>query len=99
MSFGKPGCPPLRLADIVYQDGVWIRILKHISRVDWFQKVELVENSLPASTEWFSVEIDKYSIESSSTMIVKVRHVDIEGKPGFNPELLTELVRTLKTLC
>lgn len=65
----------------------------------WLQKTETREASLTTSTEWFSLDIDKQTDESSSSVTVKIGQVHIEVKPGFKPDLLTDVVRTLMTLC
>ena len=65
----------------------------------WMRKLDSTEASLPIATEWFSIDIDKKSEETSSPLVVKVGQVGIEVKPGFDPELLAHLVKTLITLC
>jgi hypothetical protein len=50
----------------------------------------------PAATRWLSVEIEDSEISLNQTsLLVKVGEATIEVKPGFDPALLCQLVRTL----
>ncbi|QGG47317.1 hypothetical protein [Heliorestis convoluta] len=48
-----------------------------------------------------SVEVGETSERDSlaSPLVIRVGQAVIEVKPGFDPALLTQVVRTLKTLC
>lgn len=65
----------------------------------WIRKLETTEIENPISTEWFSVDIDQQPAESTGSVVVKVWPMDVEVKPGFNPELLIDVVRTLTRIC
>ncbi len=65
----------------------------------WIRKFKSVVKNDNQSPKWLSVDIGdaaetKYSNNSLS---IKVGKVTIEVKPGFNPALLIEVVRTLET--
>ena len=50
----------------------------------------------PAATRWLSVEIeDSATTPDQTSLLVKVGEATIEVKPGFDPALLCQLVRTL----
>lgn len=65
----------------------------------WIRKFETTEIEVPTSTEWYSVDIDQQPAESNGSVVVKVGKMDVEVKPGFNPELLIDVVRTLTSIC
>jgi hypothetical protein len=50
----------------------------------------------PATTRWLSVEIEESTTTPDKvSLLVKVGEATIEVKPGFDPALLCQLVRTL----
>nr|WP_243137351.1 hypothetical protein [Heliorestis convoluta] len=53
------------------------------------------------NASWLSVEVGETSERDSlaSPLVIRVGQAVIEVKPGFDPALLTQVVRTLKTLC
>lgn len=65
----------------------------------WLRKFQATEIEAPTSTEWFSVDIDQPPAESTGSIVVKVGSMDVEVKPGFNPEVLIEVVKTLTRIC
>jgi transposase-like protein len=62
----------------------------------WLRK-EKASQEATTPTQWLPVEIGQES--SSDSLIVKVGAAKIEVAPGFNPELLSKIVRTLAQLC
>jgi len=59
--------------------------------------------SAAPSTQWLSLEVNASSpLETRNqqkTLLVKVGNATIEVSPGFDPELLTDAVRALSSLC
>jgi hypothetical protein len=65
----------------------------------WIRKLKSPDNIKNQSPKWFSVDIgDGAETTTSSSLSVKVGKATIEVKPGFNPSLLKEVVRTLEAL-
>lgn len=68
------------------------------------RKVEqpAAQSAAPA-TRWLSLEADASSPlktnSSQKTLLIKIGNATIELHPGFDPELLTEAVRALTSLC
>ncbi|GLG02802.1 hypothetical protein Alches_28440 [Alicyclobacillus hesperidum subsp. aegles] len=50
-----------------------------------------------SSTDWVAVQMDTST--DTGPLHVRIGQVEIEVKPGYNPELLRGVVRTLMTLC
>ena len=67
---------------------LWYWVRKHKTQLD---------ATLAKSTEWLSVEVSGQ--EPGSALLVRVGQANIEIKPGFDPVLLADVVRTLATLC
>jgi len=65
----------------------------------WLRKLKPEETAVRPSSNWLSVEVGKQSDESESSLLVRVGQATIEVKPGFNPALLSDVVRTLAVLC
>jgi len=52
------------------------------------------------STQWLPVEVSEgESMDQNNELVVRVGEASIEVKPGFDPALLSEIVRILVTLC
>jgi transposase-like protein len=65
----------------------------------WMRKFKATEPTGKTPTKWLSVEVDEQSYETISILLVRVGSAEIEVKPGYDPKLLKEVVRTLKALC
>jgi hypothetical protein len=65
----------------------------------WIKKIENTNSKPETPTKWVPVAMDEPSQELNETLMIKVGQASIEVKPGFNPSLLVDVVRTLKTLC
>jgi transposase-like protein len=51
-------------------------------------------------TQWLPVEVSEgEAMDQNNALVVKVGVASIEVKPGFDPALLAEIVRTLVPLC
>ncbi|MGI6227154.1 MAG: IS66 family insertion sequence element accessory protein TnpA [Peptococcales bacterium] len=62
----------------------------------WVRKLRSTNEPTMKSPQWLSVELDKpeASIQNNS-LIVRVGKVSIEVKSGFDPSLLSDVVKTL----
>ena len=60
----------------------------------WLRK----ENDLTAeeSQKWLSIDLSNESIQNS--LLLRVGKVEIEIRPGFDPKLLLDVVKTLSVL-
>lgn len=65
----------------------------------WLRKLEPKEPVVTPSPHWMSLEVSEQPDEAGSSLLVKIGQTSIEVKPGFNPTLFSQVVRTLKTLC
>jgi len=67
----------------------------------WLRKFKDRNGVTPGkSNRWLPVEISNQSfIEEDHTLLVKIGPANIEVKPGFDPALLSQIVRVLVTLC
>jgi len=66
----------------------------------WLRKYKTVDTSNEMPTQWMSVEIgDLEPSDQENRLLVRVGQATVEVKPGFNPELLSNVIRTLATLC
>lgn len=62
----------------------------------WLRRNETKQKS----TRWLPVEVAGQPTTSQhNTLLIKVGEASIEVKPGFNPDLLSETIRVLVTLC
>ncbi|MCL5290177.1 MAG: helix-turn-helix domain-containing protein [Firmicutes bacterium] len=67
----------------------------------WLRKHKNVDVPAVAPTQWLSVAIDRQNPGNTQedTLLVRLGHATIEVKPGFNPVLLSDVVRILAKLC
>jgi len=67
----------------------------------WLRRVKPADK--PAGlvpSKWVTVEIGSpATFATNNGLLVKVGKAIVEVKPGFNPALLTDVVRSLSTLC
>jgi hypothetical protein len=61
----------------------------------YLYKDKPLKQSTPPVTQWLSVEIEDSEVNQMPSLLVKVGVATIEVKPGFDPALLCQLVRTL----
>lgn len=67
----------------------------------WLKRIEGSKSKPKTNTQWVPVELDNSSDEQTKNeaLQIKVGLASIEVKPGFNPSLLVDVVKVLKTLC
>ena len=68
----------------------------------WMRKLQKVpEQQIPPAgrPQWVSLRLDESASDEASPLLAKVGAATIEVRAGFDPALLADLVRTLKTLC
>lgn len=66
----------------------------------WLRKLHSTDASTSMSSQWLSLEVgDPERSVWESAMLIKVGHATVEVKPGFDPTLLSDIVRTLAALC
>ncbi len=67
----------------------------------WLRKYKNRDGVSPGeSNRWLPVEISKQaSIEQGHALLVNVGPASIEVKPGFDPALLSQVVKVLVALC
>ncbi|MDI3312297.1 MAG: helix-turn-helix domain-containing protein, partial [Thermoanaerobacterium sp.] len=63
----------------------------------WVRKHKDIDAPDVAPTQWLSVEIEGQNLGNAqgSALLVRLGHATIEVKPGFNPILLSDVVRIL----
>lgn len=63
----------------------------------YLYKDKPLNQSTPHATRWLSVEIENVEVspDQMPSLLVKVGEATIVVKPGFDPALLCQLVRTL----
>ena len=66
----------------------------------WIRKFRSMEEKPTAkATQWLSVEVGEIrSCSHSNVLPIRVGKVTIEVRPGFDPNLLSDVVRTLAAL-
>jgi hypothetical protein len=67
----------------------------------WQRKLRLAEQETPATSkpQWLPVRVGESATAGASPIVVRIGAAAIEVRPGFEPSLLAEVVRALKTLC
>jgi len=65
------------------------------------KKLQPTEVQKPAirQPKWIPVHLDETSPDGSLSLLVKVGSATIEVRSGFDPSLLADVVRALKSLC
>jgi hypothetical protein len=62
----------------------------------WMRKFKGAESKTEPSTQWLSVDISDQVAEMEPGIFIRVKGVSVEIKPHFNPDLLLQVIRTLK---
>jgi len=67
----------------------------------WLRKHKNIDTPTMMPSQWLSVELGepKPSSAQGSALLVRVGQATVEVKPGFNPALLSDVVRILTALC
>src|SRR5690625_4978189 len=64
----------------------------------WLRKIENEKTHSASSSQWVPIAVN-HSYEAQNPLIVKVGLASIEVQPGYDPSLLADVVRTLRSLC
>ena len=71
-----------------------------INRKTYYYWLKKLSNEEAGATEWIALDLgEQPTDEQEPTLLVKVGSAVIEVKPGFNRNLLSEVVQTLQDLC
>ena len=63
----------------------------------WMRKLQNVEDS---TAQWIALDVHlQPAIKMDATLIVRIGSATIEVKPGFDRNLLSDVVQTLQALC
>lgn len=67
----------------------------------WLRKFKNASSAKPvsASVRWTSISTNEVPSLPSSSLILHLGPTRIELEPGFNPDLLLSVVKTLQPLC
>lgn len=66
----------------------------------WVKKLDPKKQlSSSTSSSWLPVSLEPTSHEPASQILIRVGRACIEVQPGFDPKLLSQVVRTLETSC
>lgn len=67
----------------------------------WMRKLKSAREQGPAARQpqWVSLRLAETASGSAAPILVKIGTATIEVRPGFDPTLLADVVRALKTLC
>ncbi|MEB3104068.1 IS66 family insertion sequence element accessory protein TnpA [Ferviditalea candida] len=66
----------------------------------WMKKLKRLEQEKSADQPlWLSVHVDEDTTIPSSSLLVTVGSATIEVRAGFEPSLLADVIKTLKTVC
>lgn len=65
----------------------------------WMRKIEGSKPKSKVSTQWAPVTLEESEDYQDEFIQIKVGAASIEVKPGFNPFLLAEVIKVLKTQC
>lgn len=67
----------------------------------WLRKHKNINKPTVMPSQWLSVELGELEPNSAQgiALLVRVGQATVEVKPGFNPALLSDVVRTLAALC
>ncbi|MCF8012227.1 MAG: helix-turn-helix domain-containing protein [Clostridiales bacterium] len=65
----------------------------------WLRKYTINEENIPSekSPQWLPVEVNEQSrtMDNDNLVLIRVGEASIEVKPGFDPALLSDVVRAL----
>lgn len=65
----------------------------------WLKKMDSPHSTQESSNKWVSLALEEPEEAFNETLQVKVGLASIEVQPGFNPSLLADVVKVLKTVC
>lgn len=61
----------------------------------WIKKLKSEEESKSPSNQWISIEMNEQNSVSSDELKVKIGEITLEVRAGFNPTLLSDVVKVL----
>jgi len=66
----------------------------------WHRQLRAEQDAPPVSaSHWVALRVADTASGSASPLLVRVGSATVEVHPGFDPALLADVVRTLKSLC
>ena len=67
----------------------------------WIKRIEVPKSRRTTSSQWVPVELEDSNAENTNNeaLQIKVGLASIEVNPGFNPSLLKDVIKVLKTMC
>jgi hypothetical protein len=65
----------------------------------WLYKIDSSDSSQKSNNKWIPIALEESDEQQNETLNIKVGSASIEVKPGFNPKLLAEVVKALKSVC
>jgi transposase-like protein len=67
----------------------------------WMAKLKKADRHAPSTTgpQWVALPIEETTAAEARPLVVRVGTVTVEVRPGFEPAVLADVVRTLKALC
>jgi hypothetical protein len=79
----------------------WCAMHQLLPRQLWYclRKFKATNKSVTPSSRWMAINVAKPFEEKVTTLHVRIGSAVIEVKSGYNPALLSDVVRTLQTLC
>jgi hypothetical protein len=66
----------------------------------WKKRLKLTQTPVTESaTKWLPLEMDDSIEQSKNKLIVRVGQAAVEVNTGFDPNLLADVVKALRTIC
>lgn len=65
----------------------------------WKKRLDFDDQPKSQSTNWLSFEISNRSKKPSEHILIRIGEVAIEIKQGYDPELLLNVIQTLRASC
>lgn len=67
----------------------------------WMQKLKKADQQTPSASgpKWVALSLDETGSDQAAPILVRIGALAVEVRPGFEPGVLAEVVRTLKSLC
>jgi hypothetical protein len=71
-----------------------------VNRKTYYYWLRKLSNEEAGTSEWISLDLGEQPTDNlEPTLLIKVGSAVIEIKPGFNRDLLSDVVQTLQALC
>jgi transposase-like protein len=65
----------------------------------WVKKFKSSNSADVQSSKWYSLEVSNHLQDPTNNLLIRVGEVTIEVKPDYNPDLLLNVIRTIRTIC